>query len=100
MPISVIQRFPADCVTVHQNVCTVEELERDLISQQNAVSSAPPAGLSKPSSALRLEDVERDLKTSNADVGTSSTFPVVTFGLGRGHPQPFAHQVRDQLLEI
>jgi hypothetical protein len=92
---SVVETCSANSVIAHQNVCTVEELERDLISQRNAVPLAPPAGVGKPSPALRLEDVERDLTTSNPGVGTTSSFPGVTLGLGRGQPQPspFPHQV-------
>lgn len=74
----------------------MEELERDLISQRNVVPIAPPPGLSKPPAAMRLEDIERDLTTSNPGVGSTSSFPVVTLGLGRGQPQPnpFTSQVR------
>lgn len=72
----------------------MEELERDLISQRSVVPIAPPSGLSK--SAVRLEDIERDLTASNPTVGSTSSFPVVTLGLGRGQPQPspFTNQVR------
>lgn len=74
----------------------MEELERDLISQRNVVPIAPPPGLSKASVAMRLEDIERDLTTSNPGVGSTSSFPVATLGLGRGQPQPspFTNQVR------
>lgn len=74
----------------------MEELERDLISQRNIVPIAPPPGLSKPSSVVRLEDIERDLTTSNPGMSTTSSFPVVTLGVGQGQPQPnlFTHQVR------
>lgn len=92
----VVLNLSADCFIVYQNVCTVEELERDLISQRNIVPIAPPPGLSKPSSVIRLEDIERDLTTSKPGVGTTSSFPVVTLGLGQGQPQPsrFTPQVR------
>ncbi|XP_069691464.1 protein PAT1 homolog 1 isoform X2 [Periplaneta americana] len=72
-----------------KNVCTVEEVERDLILQRTTAPIAPPPGISKPSLALHLEDVERDLATS-----TASNYSVIPLGLGRGQPQPnpFAHQ--------
>ncbi|KAJ9600157.1 hypothetical protein L9F63_009567 [Diploptera punctata] len=71
-----------------KKVCTVEELERDLISQRNAAAAAKTPGQNK-TPGMRLEDVQRDLTTSN-----SSSFPVVSLGLGRGQPQPgsFPHK--------
>ena len=56
-----------------QNVCTVEELERNLLQMRSggvagASSLPPPPGLGSPSTgaALRLEDVERSITQAAA----------------------------------